>query len=98
MRDNLSQRKLLEILTSEIELLNKTSGNIKEVAPEIARQLDDLKRTKLKVDLNTGRLEQILANHEKTMKKKVVIPRWFLVLIGVVIIFLLIQVVWLLVV
>lgn len=95
MRENLSQRKLLEILTSEIELLNKTTGNIKEVAPEIARQLDELKRTKLKVDLNTGRLEQILANHEQTMKKKVFIPRWFLVLVGAVILVLLIQILWL---
>ena len=94
MRDNLSQRKLLEILTSEIELLNKTSENIKQVAPEIARQLDELKRTKLKVELNTGRLEQILADHEQSMKKKVIIPRWFLVLIGVVILVLLIQILW----
>lgn len=97
MKDNLSQRKLLEILTSEIELLNKTTGNIKEVAPEIARQLDELKRTKLKVDLNTGRLEQILADHEQVMKKNVVIPRWFLVLIGVVIILLSAQMLWLLI-
>jgi len=95
MRDNLSQQKLLEILTSEIELLNKTTGNIKEVAPEIARQLNELKTTKLKVDLNTGRLEQILANHEQTMKKNVVIPRWFLILVGAVIVALLIQILWL---
>lgn len=95
MRDNLSQRKLLEILTSEIELLNKTTGNIKEVAPEIARQLDELKRTKLTVDLNTGRLEQILADHEQVTKRNVVIPKWFLVLIGVVIVALLIQILWL---
>lgn len=97
MRDNLSQRKLLEILTSEIEVLRETSKNIKEVAPEIARQLDELKRTKLRVDLNTGRLEQILADHEQSMKKKVIIPRWFLVLIGVVIVVLVAQLLWLLI-
>lgn len=97
MRDNLSQRKLLEILTSEIELLNKTAGNIKEVAPEIARQLNEVKTTKLKVDLNTGRLEQILADHVQAMKKEVVIPKWFLVLVGLVIIVLSAQMLWLLI-
>lgn len=97
MRENLSQRKLLEILTSEIELLNKTTRNIKEVAPEIARQLNELKTTKLKVNLNTSRLEQILADHEQSMKKNVVIPKWFLVLIVVVIVVLLTQLLYFLV-
>ena len=98
MRDNLSQRKLLDILTSEIEQLNKTTENIKAVAPEIDKQLKELKKTKLQVDLNTGRLEQILKDHEDALQKKVVIPKWFLVLVGVVIVFLLGEVVWLLVV
>lgn len=98
MRDNLSQRKLLEILTSEIEVLRETGKNIKEVAPEIARQLNELKRTKLKVDLNTGRLEQILADHEQALKKRVVIPKWFLVLVGVVIVVLSAQILWLIII
>ncbi|MDD2380747.1 MAG: hypothetical protein WCY58_11880 [Mariniphaga sp.] len=98
MRDNLSQRKLLDILTSEIEQLNKTTENIKAVAPEIDKQLKELKKEKLQVDLNTGRLEQILKDHEDALQKKVVIPKWFLVLIGVVIAFLMLEVVWLLVV
>ena len=98
MRDNLSQRKLLDILTSEIEQLRKTTENIKTVAPEIDKQLKELKKTKLQVDLNTGRLEQILKDHEDALQKKVVIPKWFLVLVGMVIVFLLLEVVWLLVV
>ncbi|WP_159519764.1 hypothetical protein [Sunxiuqinia indica] len=97
MRDNLSQRKLLEILTSEIEQLKETTENVKEVAPEIAKQLEELKTTKLKVDLNTGKLEQILKDHENVLQRKLVIPRWFLVLIGVVVLFLLMEVMWLLV-
>ena len=98
MRKNLSQQKLLNVLTEEIEVLRRTSQNIKEVAPEIARQLDELKKTKLRVELNTGRLEQILKGQEQALQKKAVIPRWFLVLVGVVTAFLLLQVVWLLVV
>jgi hypothetical protein len=98
MRKNLSQQKLLNVLTEEIEVLRRTSQNIKEVAPEIARQLDELKKTKLRVELNTGRLEQILKDQEQALQKKAVIPRWFLVLVGVVTAFLLLQVVWLLVV
>ena len=98
MRKNLSQQKLLDVLTEEIEVLRRTSQNIKEVAPEIARQLDELKNTKLKADLDTDKLEQILNDHEQALQKKAVIPRWFLVLVWVVIVFLLAEVVWLLVV
>ncbi len=95
MRNNLSQQKLLEILCSEIETLKQTSKNIKEVAPEIAKQLNELKSTKLKVDLNTERLEELLTNHMQELKKSVVIPRWFLWLVGVVIFLLAIQSFWL---
>jgi ABC-type transporter Mla subunit MlaD len=98
MRKNLSQQKLLDVLTEEIEVLRRTSQNIKEVAPEIARQLEELKNTKLKADLDTDRLEQLLKDHEQALQKKAVIPRWFFVLIGVVIAFLMLEVVWLLVV
>ena len=98
MRKNLSQQKLLDVLTEETEVLRRTSQNIKEVAPEIARQLEELKNTKLKADLDTDKLEQILKDHEQALQKKVVIPRWFLVLVWVVIVFLLGEVVWLLII
>lgn len=78
MRKNLSQQKLLEILITEIELLQQTSKNIKEVAPEIERQLHELKTAKIKVDLNTDKLEELLESHKRELKKSVVIPRWFL--------------------
>jgi ABC-type transporter Mla subunit MlaD len=97
MRKNLSQQKLLDVLTEETEVLRRTSQNIKEVAPEIARQLEELKNTKLKADMDTDKLEQLLKDHEQALQKKVVIPRWFLVLVWVVIVFLLAEVVWLLV-
>nr|WP_320022733.1 hypothetical protein [uncultured Draconibacterium sp.] len=78
MRKNLSQQKLLEILTAEIELLEQTTKDIKEVAPEIARQLHHLKTAKIKFDLNTDNLEQLLVDHKQVLKKSVVIPKWFL--------------------
>lgn len=81
MRKNLSQQKLLEILTSEIEMLEQTTKDIKEVAPEIARQLHHLKTAKIKFDLNTDKLEQLLEEHKQVVKKSVVIPSWFLWLI-----------------
>lgn len=86
MRKNLSQQKLLEILIAEIELLQQTSKHIKEVAPEIARQLHELKTTKLKVEINTDKLKHLLDEHKKELKKSVVIPRWFLALVGLVIV------------
>lgn len=91
MRKNLSQQKLLEILTAEIEMLQQTSKNIKEIAPEIAKQLHELKTAKIKFDLNTDKLEELLENHKQQLEKSVVIPRWFLLLITIVIVWLVIQ-------
>jgi len=91
MRKNLSQQKLLEILTSEIELLEQTTKDIKEVAPEIARQLNYLKTTKIRVDLNTDKLGQLLEDHKQVLKKSVVIPKWFLWVISIVIVWLIIE-------
>jgi len=95
MRKQLSQQKLLEILIHEIDMLRETSKNINEIAPEIARQLEKLKTTGVKTTLNTERLEWLLANHEKKLKENVVIPKWFLVLVALVIVWLLIQNIWL---
>ncbi|WP_346863160.1 hypothetical protein [uncultured Draconibacterium sp.] len=86
MRKQLSQQKLLEILIHEIDMLRDTSKNINAIAPEIEKQLHKLRTSKLKFDLNTERLELLLAEHEKKLKKSVVIPRWFLWLIVAVII------------
>lgn len=69
MRKNLSQQKLLEILIAEIEILQQTSKNIKEVAPEIRRQLQELKTAKIKVDLNTDKLEELLETQTGGKKK-----------------------------
>ncbi len=95
MRKQLSQQKLLEILIHEIDMLRETSKNINEIAPEIARQLEKLKSTGVKATVNTERMEWLLSNHEKQLKKSVVIPRWFLVLVALVIVWLLIQNIWL---
>ena len=82
MRKNLSQQKLLEILIAEIEILQQTSKNIKDVAPEIRRQLQELKTAKIKVDLNTDKLEELLEKHKQAVRKNVIIPKWFLMLVG----------------
>lgn len=91
MRKNLSQQKLLEILCSEIEILQQTSKNIKEVAPEIEKQLAELKNTKLKVDLNTDKVDELLENHKRELQKKVVLPKWFFWLVGLVIVWLVVS-------
>ena len=92
MRKNLSQQKLLEILCSEIEILQQTSKNIKEVAPEIAKQLAELKTSKLKFDLNTDKLEELLENHKRELNRRVVIPKWFITVVAIVIVLLLVQI------
>lgn len=95
MRKQLSQQKLLEILIHEIDMLRETSKNINEIAPEIEKQLHKLKTTKLKFDLNTDKLEELLENHKQELQNKVVFPRWFLWLLGVVIFLFAIQSFWL---
>ncbi|MBN2779388.1 MAG: hypothetical protein JXR36_17285 [Bacteroidales bacterium] len=92
MRKNLSQQKLLEILTSEIETLKQTTENINEIAPEIDRQLQILKTTKLQYHINTDKLEQLLEDHKRKLDKSVVIPRWFLWLIAAIMIWLIFQI------
>lgn len=77
MRKQLSQQKLLEILCHEIDMLQETSKNINEIAPAIAKQLHELKTTKLKFDLNTDKLEELLENHKRELQKKVFFPKWF---------------------
>lgn len=81
MRKQLSQQKLLEVLIHEIDMLRETSKNINEIAPEIEKQLYQLKTNKLKVDLNTDKLEDLLENHKLELKKHVVFPAWFLYII-----------------
>ena len=81
MRKQLSQQKLLEILVHEIDMLRETSKNINAIAPEIEKQLLHLKTTKLKVDLKTDKLEELLENHKLELKKHVVFPTWFLYMI-----------------
>jgi hypothetical protein len=45
--------------------------------------------------LNTDKLEELLENHERELRKKVVIPKWFFWLVEVVIFLLAIQSFWL---
>lgn len=91
MRKNLSQQKLMEILCSEMDILQQTSKSIKEVAPEIAKQLAELKSTKLKFDLNTGKLEKLLSKHIRDVNKKAIVPKWFMTVAAIVIVLLLTQ-------
>jgi septal ring factor EnvC (AmiA/AmiB activator) len=91
MRKQLSQQKLLEILIHEIDMLRETSKNIKAIAPEIARQLHELKTTKLKFDLNTDKLEELLKSHKSELKKNAVMPKWFFWLVVIIIGWLVIQ-------
>ena len=83
MQRNLSQSKLLEILTSEIESLRKTTRNINEIAPEIDRQLKELKQTKLKIHVNTSNLEDILHKNEQRIRKYSTMPEWFIIIVTV---------------
>ncbi|WP_340112990.1 hypothetical protein [Maribellus mangrovi] len=76
----------------KIKTLKQTTENIKEIAPETARQFQTLKTTKLKYHINTDKLEQLLEDHKQKLNKSVVIPRWFLWLIAAIMIWLIFQI------
>ncbi|RKD92645.1 hypothetical protein [Mangrovibacterium diazotrophicum] len=78
MREKLSQQVLLSILTDEIDKLQITTKNINEIAPEIDRQLRELKTTKLVVEVKTDHLEKLLKEHQQVINSKTIIPKWFL--------------------
>lgn len=81
MKENLSQRKLLEVLTHEIEVLRKTSTNINEVAPLIAEQIKNLKETKVEAKVDLGEMKMALSGHKSYLDKKVTNPKWLIILL-----------------
>lgn len=78
MREKLSQQALLTILTEEIERLHQTTTNNNAIAPEIERQLRELKTTKLVVEVKTDQLEKLLNEHQRVINSETTIPKWFL--------------------
>lgn len=95
MKENLSQRKLLEVLTREIEVLRKTSANINEAAPIIAQQLQELKQTKLVAQVDTRDLKSIIKQHQEYVQARTTIPTWFIIAFLIVFGILAIQSIWL---
>ncbi len=95
MKENLSQRKLLEVLTHEIEVLRKTSSNIHAVAPIIEERLQELKQTKITANIDTSELYSVIRKHKEYIQSRTTIPRWFLIVFIVIVVILAIQSVWL---
>lgn len=94
MKENLSQRKLLEVLTHEIEVLRNTSKNINEAAPTIARLLQEIKQTKLIAKVDLSEFKSIISNHQSYVQSKIAIPKWFLIAFLILVGILTIQSVW----
>ncbi|MDX9694531.1 MAG: hypothetical protein RBT49_01965 [Bacteroidales bacterium] len=95
MKENLSQRKLLEVLTHEIEVLRKTSSNINEAGPIIAQRLQELKQTKLTAQVDIKDLKTLIQEHKEYIDSKTSIPTWFIVAFFIVFGILAIQSIWL---
>lgn len=79
MKENLSQSKLLEVLTHEIEVLRTTTSNINAVAPIIAERLQELKQTRITANVDITALRSVLIEHKEFVKDRVTIPFWFIV-------------------
>lgn len=95
MKESLSQRKLLELLTKEIEILRKTSSNIHEVAPIIEERLKELKQTKLTAKIDAKELYLVLNKHKEYVQSKTTIPKWFIIIFLIMAVILAIQSIWL---
>jgi hypothetical protein len=95
MKENLSQRKLLEVLTKEIEVLRQTSKNINEAGPIIAQRLQELKKTKLTAQLDVRELKSLIKEHKDYIDSKTTIPTWFFITAMVMFLILAIQSIWL---
>lgn len=75
-KERLSQQKLLEILTEEIESLKDTTERIHNAAPELDKKLKQVQNNQVKVD--TTELVKTLTDHEKKMKKNTTLPNWII--------------------
>lgn len=95
MKENLSQRKLLEVLTHEIEVLQKTAKNINEAGPIIAQRLQELKETKLIAKVDSSELKSITRDHQDFVQSRIAIPKWFLIVFAVITLIMTIQSIWL---
>lgn len=95
MKESLSQRKLLEVLTHEIEVLRKTTKNIHEAAPIIAQRLQELKQTKLIAQVDVRELRTLLKDHENFVQARTAIPTWFIIAFLIAFGILTIQSIWL---
>ena len=95
MKENLSQRKLLEVLTHEIEVLRKSSKDINKVGPIISKKLQELEQTKLIAEIDYTEVKLILNEFKQFIDKRIVFPRWFLALFAFLIGILAMQSFWL---
>jgi len=68
MKENLSQRVLLEVLTKEIETLKKSTEVVKHSLPTIEKRLSEMKNTKVEVD--ASKIDEALSSHKT--------PNWIL--------------------
>jgi len=80
--EKLSQQKLLEVLTAEIEDLKKATKDINQVAPVVHKQLEELKKTTVRVQVDTSPLERFSNHLEQRLKSAIVIPQWTLYVWG----------------
>lgn len=95
MKENLSQSKLLEVLTNEIEVLRETTKNINAAAPIIAQRLQELKQTRITANVDITALREVLFEHKEFVKNRVAIPSWFIIAFLIVTGVLVIQSIWL---
>jgi len=84
MNENISQRKLTEVLTHIVEILKETSKELNKTAPLIVEQLKGLKEQEIIVTLDTSKFEEILDKFNEKFKRHMILPMWMSLYLGIV--------------
>jgi hypothetical protein len=83
--EKLSQQVLLEVLTREIETLQKASKEVNRAYPLVKAELDRLERQHIIAQVNTQPLEVFHDKLNRQLSQGVVIPKWVMrSLIGII--------------
>ncbi|MDO1451520.1 hypothetical protein Q0590_34930 [Rhodocytophaga aerolata] len=83
--EKLSQQVLLELLTREIETLQKASKVVNQVVPLVKDQIDRLEKRPLVAQVDTAPLEAFHHRVNTQLSRGILMPRWMMgSLIGIV--------------
>jgi hypothetical protein len=84
--ENLSQRKLMEVLADEISTIQATTQILKKTVPTVQEHLNTIQNTRLEASINQSQINEIEAvfkrffpEMDKRADKLIATPKWLLI-------------------